>query len=1064
MKRLLLILAIACLPSLPQATQPTEGIPDGTVAQPPSIHRMELEEHNRLGDVQEPAYPLLYGVIPELYGEGPGPEAMTRTVYGFMPNWVYADLSHVQWNLLTHVSYFCVGLNTDGSGDIITGNAWPNGTYVQALRNTARANGVKVTFTAQLFDSTAIATLLSNPDNRQNCIDNLLLQAKAGSTIYADGVCIDFEGVPLAQKTNLVTFMTDLTSAFHSAIPGSHVSICTPAVDWSDPRTFDYAQLAAVTDGLFIMAYDYHWSSSPGAGPVSPRAGSTRWGTYSVAWTINDYIAQGGSGNKSKFILGLPYYGIEWPTVSETVPSDTTGTGSSRTYSVAKSNSLTYGYEWDTSGEGPYYTRSGPYQCFYDDEKSLGLKWDLVNSNDLGGTGMWALNYDNYDDELWNMLEQTFSTLAGDLAGKKIGIDPGHGGDDPGAVGPTGLNEKDINLTGSFMLRDAMQAKGAAVYMTRTNDATMSLSARYNYFNSIPVDRAESYHHNASGTASANYTGVHVYWTSASGCLAASLNSRDMASKTALRLDDALNIGVVSSNCSPTIYGVHGDDFAMVHYTSMPAMLTEASFISNPSEEALLYTTARNCTIAGAIAKGIEDHYSVSAEEPPCAASAPGTCGNPILINSFPYTENNDTTGEGAVMNWYSCSPTTNEAGPELIYQVSVPAAGTITVTVTDGDTVDIDPHLLSTCNVNSCIMRNDATFSVFLQPGDYFLVCDTWTNSSGTQYPGAYTLNVTFAADTTAPVVTITTPTSADTYSTSAAAINIGGTASDGSGVSRVTWANSRGGSGLADGTTAWTISGITLYSGINLLTVTAYDSANNSSTDLLTVTCTDATAPAAVTSFKWQTGRWEWDAVTLDKSGSPETMGHYEIWRAADLRAWDFSLYQDEITDNYYSDPATPGPGSCWFYSLCAVDAVGNSEPPWSSTKYYGDATYSGSWIQGGSADCMGGSGQYRYATTTSGVTATATWSFTPTVTGNHHVHVRFVAGTTNRTIARYTVYYEGGSVTREIDQTTNNCAWIYLGTFPFNSGTAYTVVLDNQAAITGKVAIAEAVKWSR
>ncbi len=152
------------------------------------------------------------------------------------------------------------------------------------------------------------------------------------------------------------------------------------------------------------------------------------------------------------------------------------------------------------------------------------------------------------------------------------------------------------------------------------------------------------------------------------------------------------------------------------------------------------------------------------------------------------------------------------------------------------------------------------------------------------------------------------------------------------------------------------------------------------------------------------------------------------------------------------------------CWFYSLCAVDAVGNSEPPWSSTKYYGDATYSGSWIQGGSADCMGGSGQYRYATTTSGVTATATWSFTPTATGNHHVHVRFVAGTTNRTIARYTVYYEGGSVTREIDQTTNNCSWIYLGTFPFNAGTAYTVVLDNQGAITGKVTIAEAVKWSR
>ena len=1062
MKRLLAFLIISALPFFIPATQPPDGIPEGTVVQPPSIHQAELEQYNRLGDIPEPGYPLLFGVNPEARENAESrEEALTRTVYGFMPYWVYTDLSHIRWDLLTHVAFF--SLEMDSSGNITNTHNWPNGTYVTALRNAAAANGVKLTITATLFSSTGISTLLSSASNRQNAIDTLLAQAQAGN---AGGVCIDFEGVPVAQKTNLVIFMTELTDAFHAAIPGSHVSLCTPAVDWSG--AFDYDQLAINSDGMFIMAYDYYWKGSATAGPVSPTIGSTRWGTRAVDWTINDYLTYGGSENAGKFILGLPYYGFEWPTVSTTVPSATTDTGVSKTYSVAKANSVTHGRQWDTYAEVPYYViTTGPYQCFYDDEESLGLKWDQVNSNNLGGTGMWALNYDNYDDDLWNTIEEKFSTTpSGEMSGIDIGIDPGHGGDDPGAIGPSPiyLNEKDINLTGSLMLRDAMQAKGASVYMTRTTDATMSLSARYNYFNSIPVDRAVSYHHNASGTPSANYTGVHVYWTSTNGCLAASANSRDMAAKTALRLDSALDIGVVSSNCSPSIYGVHGDDFAMVHYTSMPAMLTEASFISNPEEQALLNTVERNCTIAGAIAKGIEHHYGVTQEDPPCAASAEGTCGNPILITSFPYTENNDTTGKGAVMNWYSCSPTTNEAGPEIVYKVTVPAAGTLTVTVTDGTGVDIDPHLLSTCNVNSCITRNDTTFSVFLQPGDYFLVCDTWTNSSGTQYPGAYTLNVTFAADTTAPVVTITTPTSSDTYSTSAATINIGGTASDSSGVSRVTWANSRGGSGLADGAATWSVSGIALYSGTNILTVTAYDSANNSSTDILTVTCTDVTAPAAVSSFKWQSDRWEWDAVTLDKNGNPETMGHYEVWRAADLRSWDFSIYQDDITDNYYADTATPGSGACWFYSLCPVDAVGNSEPPWTATSYYGDAAYSGSWIQGGSADCMGGTGQYRYATTASSVTATATWSFTPTVTGSHHVHVRFVAGTTNRTIARYTIYYEGGSVTREVDQTINNCSWIYLGTFPFNAGTPYTVVLDNQAAITGKATIAEAVKWSR
>ncbi len=89
-----------------------------------------------------------------------------------------------------------------------------------------------------------------------------------------------------------------------------------------------------------------------------------------------------------------------------------------------------------------------------------------------------------------------------------------------------------------------------------------------------------------------------------------------------------------------------------------------------------------------------------------------------------------------------------------------------------------------------------------------------------------------------TAPTVTITSPTSASAYTSSTATLSLGGTAADDVSVSRVTWTNSRGGSGTATGTTTWSAAGIALQSGTNVLTVTAQDATGHSSTDTLSVT----------------------------------------------------------------------------------------------------------------------------------------------------------------------------------------------------------------------------------
>jgi len=126
-----------------------------------------------------------------------------------------------------------------------------------------------------------------------------------------------------------------------------------------------------------------------------------------------------------------------------------------------------------------------------------------------------------------------------------------------------------------------------------------------------------------------------------------------------------------------------------------------------------------------------------------------------------------------------------------------------------------------------------------------YFAVTavDTSDNESG------YSQEVTKTiADSQLPTVAITFPTSQPTYNTSQATMNLGGTAADNVGVTSVSWSNSRGGSGTASGTTRWAVSGISLFSGVNVITVTARDQAGNQKNDTLTVTYTppDTTAPA--------------------------------------------------------------------------------------------------------------------------------------------------------------------------------------------------------------------------
>ena len=109
----------------------------------------------------------------------------------------------------------------------------------------------------------------------------------------ADGIDINFELLPQDQKENLVIFMEGLSATLNMVIDNPILTMATPAIDWND--AWDYNQLASIVDGLFIMGYNYFYSGSTSAGPVSPLGGYL----YDIDFTINDYLSKTNNLNEA---------------------------------------------------------------------------------------------------------------------------------------------------------------------------------------------------------------------------------------------------------------------------------------------------------------------------------------------------------------------------------------------------------------------------------------------------------------------------------------------------------------------------------------------------------------------------------------------------------------------------------------------------------------------------------------------------------------------------------------------------------------------------------------------
>jgi len=349
---------------------------------------------------------------------------LRRQVMGFLPYWEVND-AVLDYNLLSTIAYFSVGadkngnlLKLDSDGSPTTGWGGWTSSKMTSIINAAHTKGTRVVLTISVMAwSTGQAqlqgALLGNPTARLNLARQAAAAVRARG---ADGVNLDFEPIATGFDDEYTAFVRTLRSELNKQAPGYQLTFDTTGFVGNYP--IQAATAPGGADAIFIMGYDYRGSGSSYVGSIDPASGPA----YDLQDTIDAYASK---VSPSKLILGVPWYGRAWSTVSDAVNArNQSGTkyGSSNTVvaDTAFDYAKQYGRRWDPrelSAWVAYQKQNctATYGCvttwrqiYYDDGPAMKARYDLINRAGLRGAGIWALGYDGARTEMRQAIAEKF--------------------------------------------------------------------------------------------------------------------------------------------------------------------------------------------------------------------------------------------------------------------------------------------------------------------------------------------------------------------------------------------------------------------------------------------------------------------------------------------------------------------------------------------------------------------------------------------------------------------------------------------------------------------------------
>ena len=335
-----------------------------------------------------------------------------KEVFGWHPYWMGDSWKNYPFELLSTLSYFSYKV------DPVTGS-YSNPKQIEEWRNTAlidsaQVNKTKVLLTVSSHGRSNNNKFLGDRGKWSVLIDSVTKLVKDRN---ADGVDLNFEQLPYLKRERFNLFVKQLREHLNNQINVKKpiISITLPAVD--SREVFDVIELQKHADLMVIMGYDYNTGNQI-QGAVAPLRSSEGL-DISLSNTVSFYMDIGIDTQKT--ILALPYYGSMW-----TGNMDENGEVSSNferkvTYreimnlfsSDVAINSKTSPF-LDKRSMTNYYNLTYPdnstKEIWFDDDFTLGKKFDYAISQNLKGIGIWALGYDNGYLELWDVIDDRFAS------------------------------------------------------------------------------------------------------------------------------------------------------------------------------------------------------------------------------------------------------------------------------------------------------------------------------------------------------------------------------------------------------------------------------------------------------------------------------------------------------------------------------------------------------------------------------------------------------------------------------------------------------------------------------
>lgn len=277
------------------------------------------------------------------------------------------------------------------------------------------------------MDNYSILQLMDDETAQQKAINQAITEVQKRGI---DGINVDFEfdGDPGSRyKTKFSQFVAKLTEQMHQANSSSRVTVSVYAASIKEPKIYDIPTLGRLSDGIFMMAYDFATTGSQHAIPTAPLYGtnSPRGYWYDISSAVNDFLQV---MPPDKLILGVPYYGYNYLVYSPQVKAETRplyswrGKPKAQTYQIVQDEIKPEMEGIDEFVEGRDPDSQVPYKAYHiadtdtwrivftDDKQSLALKYDFAKQKNLAGVGIWALGFDEGKQELWHLLAEKFGS------------------------------------------------------------------------------------------------------------------------------------------------------------------------------------------------------------------------------------------------------------------------------------------------------------------------------------------------------------------------------------------------------------------------------------------------------------------------------------------------------------------------------------------------------------------------------------------------------------------------------------------------------------------------------